>query len=142
MKDYFNIILDYGNNVIVSLRATNIAKIPNPRFIVHGTEGSLIIEGLDPQEDQILSGMKPTSEGYGVLKDRFAKISTMSSDAIENVEILKGDYSAFYVNVQEAILKNDSSLLLVSPEEAAFVIKLIEAAAQSYETGGRVVEIV
>ena len=144
LKDYFNITLDYGNNVIVTLRATCLAKIPNPRFIVHGTEGSLIIEGLDPQEAQILSGMKPTSEGYGVVKGRFAKVSTLASSSdlrSENVEILKGDYSSFFLNVHEAIVQNDPSLLKVSADEGAFVMKILEAAAQSYESG-RVVEII
>ena len=49
----------------VSLLAIGAA----PRFRIHGTEGSLIKQAIDPQEAQIVAGLRPGDAGYGLDPD-------------------------------------------------------------------------
>ena len=47
--DYFHALLSYGNRRVV-LHASMLAAAESPRYVVHGTRGSYIKYGLDPQE--------------------------------------------------------------------------------------------
>ncbi len=57
--DYFHALLDYGQDLRVVLHATALAPLRGPRFIVHGTRGSFVKYGLDPQEDALKAGGRP-----------------------------------------------------------------------------------
>ncbi|MBW7462366.1 oxidoreductase, partial [Paenibacillus sepulcri] len=48
--DYFDIGLGYADGLKVSLRSSLLIREPGPRYVVHGTEGSYVKYGVDPQE--------------------------------------------------------------------------------------------
>ena len=62
--DAFDIRLSYPR-LTVLLRSTMTATIPGPRFTLHGTGGSYVKFGLDPQEDAIKNGAKIGAPGWG-----------------------------------------------------------------------------
>ena len=51
------------NNFVVkvTLKAGMLVREPGPKFIVHGTHGSYVKYGLDPQENSLKAGHTPLS---------------------------------------------------------------------------------
>ncbi len=69
VEDYFHAVLRYESGshapLRVLLHATTLAARAAPRYIMHGTRGSYVKEGVDPQEDALRAGGRPGSEGWG-----------------------------------------------------------------------------
>jgi predicted dehydrogenase len=131
VDDNFELILDYGS-LKVTLKAGVLVREQNPRFILHGTEGSFIKYGLDPQEDALKLGRTPTEADWGKEpKDQWGSLlTTMSGLYFEGrVETLAGNYMGFYQNIADAI--RGRAELIVKPEEARNTIRIIELAFQS-----------
>lgn len=129
--DSFDLRLHY-DGLCVTLKATMLAREPGPRFTLHGTEGSFVKHGLDPQEDALKLGGTPTSEGWGrEPEERWGIINTQAGGVHvrERVETIAGDYAAYYRNVADAI--RGRAELVVKPEEAANTIRIIELAIES-----------
>ena len=131
--DNFELILHY-NRLKVTLKAGMLVREQGPRFILHGTAGSFVKYGLDPQEEALKQGRTPLephwgeepSELWGKLNTEFAGLRFMGQ-----VETLPGDYRAFYQNIADAI--SGRAELAVKPEEAKNTIRIIELAARSNE---------
>ena len=103
-----------------------------PRFQLHGSKGSLIKYGLDPQEDQIQAGMRPGDPGWG--EDEPAFYGDLTIDVGElvvkgKVTTLTGRYEAYYQGMVEAITQGKPAP--VAPEDARNTIRVIEYALQS-----------
>jgi scyllo-inositol 2-dehydrogenase (NADP+) len=65
----------------VILRASMLTKIPGPRFVIHGTQGSYIKQGMDVQEGQLRSGMLVTDPGFGVEEpEGFGTLDSLALD--------------------------------------------------------------
>ncbi|MCX6126624.1 MAG: oxidoreductase [Proteobacteria bacterium] len=132
--DYFHLILDYGPMRVILHAGALVAQV-GPRFIVHGRKGSFVKYGMDPQEDQLKSGMDPGSSSFGTEADRLVKL-TLVSGLDFTTEVIpgeRGDYRMFYESVARAILTNASPAVLGL--EALTVIRMIEWAQQSAERG-------
>jgi len=129
--DGFDLRLGY-EGLGVTLKATMLAREPGPRFTLHGSEGSYVKHGLDPQEDALKGGRSPASEGWGeepeecwgVINTRLGGLHVRG-----RVETDAGDYAAYYRNVADAI--RGRAELIVKPEDAANVIRIIELASES-----------
>ena len=129
--DNFELSLRY-DALKVTLKASMLAREPGPRFVLHGTEGSFVKHGLDPQEDALKLGLKPASEGWGEEpEERWGIINTEVGGlhVRGRVETFAGDYAAYYRNVADAI--RGRAELNVKPEEAANTIRIIELALES-----------
>jgi predicted dehydrogenase len=129
--DSFDVRLGY-DRLSVTLKATMLAREPGPRFTLHGTEGSFVKHGLDPQEDALKLGGSPASEGWGEEpEERWGVVNTRAGGVHlrGRVETLAGDYAAYYRNVADAI--RGRAELTVRPEEAADTIRVIELALES-----------
>lgn len=129
--DSFDLRLHY-DRLCVTLKATMLAREPGPRFTLHGTEGSFVKHGLDPQEDALKLGGSPASEGWGREPEEHWGIINTQAGGVhvrERVETLAGDYAAYYRNVADAI--RGRAELIVKPEEAADTIRVIELALES-----------
>ncbi len=62
--DYFHAILSYPQRRIV-LHGTMVAAAESARYIIHGTRGSYVKFGLDPQEDRLKNGERLPQEDWG-----------------------------------------------------------------------------
>jgi len=129
--DYFELDLYYPN-LKVKLKAGVLVADPSPRFTVRGTEGAFVTFGLDPQEQNLKEGKKLDSNDYSwgtLYKWEDGKMTE------EQVKIAMGNYSAFYRDMASAI--KGKGELPVDPNDAAYVIYLIELAFKSNMEGKR-----
>jgi len=110
VDDYFAIQLSYPNELNVFLTASMLVSAIQAAFVLHGTQGSFIKNHADVQEEQLLKGMKPTEEGYGVENPVDAGIlTTVTEDGgriTTNIPSQKGDYNAIFEAVYQNIVND------------------------------------
>lgn len=104
--DWFQARLCYPGRRVV-LRASMLAAAASPRFVVHGTRGSWVKQGLDPQEEALKAGARPTwpaAPGWGA--DRQPSLLTRAgADALrtEPLPLCCGGHGAFYAALRDAL---------------------------------------
>jgi predicted dehydrogenase len=128
--DFFHAVLRYPRLRAV-LHSGSIAAEAGPVFTVHGTHGSFVKHGLDPQEDQAKSGMRPGQPGWGVDPSP-GVLTTVGEDGQvvrRTPEAPVGDYGRYYAGVRDAILGRGPNP--VPPEQAIAVMRLIELGIES-----------
>ncbi len=129
--DSFDLRLIYpGLNV--TIKASVFVKEAGPRFQVHGTTGSFVKYGLDPQEAALKKGKKPGSRRFGLeAVSTYGILNTIASgkELRARCIALPGNYMAFYDNVYSVILS--AAETIVKPEDALLNIRIIEAALGS-----------
>lgn len=133
INDAFTIHLRYPR-LHVCLHATLIAADPGPRFLLHGTRGSYVKYGLDPQEDALRGGAKLGGPHWGEEPESaWGKLTTMQDGKKQEraVPTLPGDYRPYYENVRDAILGR--APLAVPAEQGWRILRLLELAEQSSE---------
>ncbi len=134
VDDAFDLWLDYPGKK-VKLTGSYLVKEQGPRYILHGQQGSFLKWGTDPQEEALASGKKPGGKAWGKENRKHWGLlhTTMDGKAIrERLPGAHGNYPFFFDNLFKAIRLNEP--LAVPPEEAALVVRIIEAAYESEET--------
>lgn len=135
VNDGFAVHLHYPR-LRVSLYSSLIVPVAGPRFAAHGTRGSYIKYGLDPQEPDLKAGAKIGGPGWGEEPESaWGKLTQFEngSAAEQPVRTLSGDYRVYYENVRDAIL---GKAPLAVPGEAGWrVIRLLELAIESSTRG-------
>jgi predicted dehydrogenase len=127
IDDYFDIRLGYKDKLVI-VKSSLMIYENNLRYVLHGTKGSFIKGGLDPQEETLRKDILPTAQPWGVEpEDRWGKL--YSKDYTGIVESEPGDYAPFYQNVYDAIVNNAE--LAVKPEEILRTTRVIDLASQS-----------
>jgi scyllo-inositol 2-dehydrogenase (NADP+) len=129
--DYFELTLDYGG-LKVTLGAGMLVREPRPRFRLHGTEGSFVKHGMDPQEEALKRGLTPAAPGWGEEQpERWGALDARVGGlrVRGRVETLAGGYQSFYQNVADAI--EGRAELAVKAEEALATVRVVEAALRS-----------
>jgi predicted dehydrogenase len=100
--------------------------------VVHGVKGSFVKYGIDPQEEALKKGGKPNTVGWGTEPESYwGKLNTeINGLHFEGkIETMPGNYLSYYHNIFEHIREGKD--LIVKPDQAIQVIKLIEAARES-----------
>ena len=133
VDDAFDVRLEYSG-MRAHVRSSMIACAPGPRFALHGTRGSFVKYGMDPQEDLLKQGIGPVGTDWG--EDAEANWGTLTfpdGDArrFEKVKTERGDYRGFYENVRDAIL--GKAPLAVPAKDALHAIRAVELARTSSE---------
>ncbi|MGP1609379.1 MAG: Gfo/Idh/MocA family oxidoreductase, partial [Burkholderiales bacterium] len=103
---------------------------------VHGSKGSFIKYGIDPQEDALKLGRCPGDAGWGVEQARYHGRITHGDHGPEvsgTLESLPGSYQSYYAGIGDAI-RGDGPVP-VSAADALQVIKVIECAMASSREG-------
>ncbi len=129
--DNFELNLSY-DKLKVTLKSNFLSKIPLPRFTLHGTEGSFIKFGLDPQEDTLKKTGYNNSDDWGrEPEEHWGLIDTTvnGKNINKKIETFAGAYPKFYENVFNAITKGKD--LEVKAEQALTTIRIIELAIES-----------
>jgi scyllo-inositol 2-dehydrogenase (NADP+) len=133
VNDYYDIRLGYDGLTAI-VKSSYLVREPGPRYMAHGTLGSFVKYGLDPQEEDLKAGKIPGSSGWGEEpQSEWGMLHTEIERTVvrKQVATLPGNYLGFYDNLAAAIRKGNE--LLVKPEEAMLVIQVIEAAISSSE---------
>ncbi len=131
--DAFEVKLGYAGLQVV-LKASALVRELGPHFAIHGTLGSFVKFGMDPQEDALKRGELPGSEQWGIEREEQWGIWNGEVAGLPirgKVETLPGAYEDYYTDIYEAIIESREPA--VKPEEAVAVIRCIELALESHE---------
>src|SRR5207253_1184091 len=132
VDDYFDVTLHYSR-LRVSLRSSTLVAAARPRFAVHGTAGSFVKHGLDPQEAQLKAGLDPRDPGFGI--DGQDGVLVHPDGSTEAVPTRRGNYPAFYDAVAAAILYG--APVPVRADDARNGLALIDLARRASSEGRR-----
>ena len=135
--DAFDIHLHYigetEKNLAVFLRSTMTAAIAGPRFTLHGTMGSFVKFGIDPQEDAIKAGGVIGSPAWGEELEADWGLLKLADGSEKRIRTEPGDYRDYYANVRDAIL--GVARIAVPGADAWRTARIIELARQSSDEG-------
>jgi predicted dehydrogenase len=136
VDDYFDVRLDYANGLTVILKSGMLVREMGPRYAVHGTIGSYLKYGDDPQEELLKQGIMPLGEHWGMEpEDQHGMLHTLIDGQVirKTYPTLAGNYGAFYTNLYNTIMSG--APLLEKPEHGYNTIRLIELAIESSDKG-------
>jgi scyllo-inositol 2-dehydrogenase (NADP+) len=131
VNDAFTVYLYYPRLRVV-LSSTMLARTAGPRFVAHGTLGSYVKYGLDPQERALQGGATLGGPHWG--EDPEANWGTLAimcdGHPVERrIPTVPGDYRKYYENVRDAIW--GVTPLTVTAEQGWRTIRLLELALES-----------
>jgi len=135
VPDQFDLLLGYPHRKAL-LRASYLARIPEPRYRLRGRLGSFRKYGIDPQEAALAKGKLPHAPDWGQEPEQDWGTLACSLNGLEfegRITSLPGNYPAFYEGIYQAI--RNGQPLPVAAQEARNVIAVIEAAIESSEKG-------
>ncbi len=132
VDDSFDVCLEYPT-LRAMARARIIAFAPGPHFLIHGTKGSFVKCGTDPQEARLRAGDFPQGTDWGadwgVEAEELWGTLSLVGEPSRKIKTERGDYRGFYANVRDAIEKK--SPLEVSPQQALRTMRAIMLAHKS-----------
>lgn len=131
--DYFHVVLRYPTLRAI-LHGSLLTAANDLRMAVHGTGGSFVKRGLDPQETQLVAGMIPGAPGWG-RDSRRGTLTTVLDGAQVRAEVdpEPADYRLFYAGVRQAIVAGAPSPVPI--DQALRVMALLELARQASDQG-------
>lgn len=128
VDDYFELQLFY-NELKVTLKSSLLASDPGHRFIIQGDKACFTKFGNDPQEEDLMGGAIPSIKNWGMEDEFLWGIVHTEQDSF-SYPSLNGSYPEFFENLYHAVV--DREPLIVKPEEALDVIRIIELANISF----------
>ncbi|MBZ9538735.1 oxidoreductase [Modicisalibacter tunisiensis] len=129
IDDDFLALLDYEDKR-VSLHASALVAAESPRFVIHGTQGSYVKYGLDPQEARLKQGEIPAPRwGEDTRNGRLTLAAEDGRLTEREHPTLPGDYLAYYQGVRDALLGEGGNPVPV--DEALAVMQLLETGLDS-----------
>ena len=121
----------------ISLGAATLVADPLPRYAIHGRLGSLRKSGVDPQEEALKAGVRPTARGFGVEPPaNRLRFHAPGGGPAEALRSESGRYLTFYERLRAAI--ETGAPPPVTGGEAREVVRVIEAAIASATDGRRI----
>jgi predicted dehydrogenase len=134
VDDAFRILLGY-EGIRVCLQSSYLVREPGPRYGLHGTLGSYLKYGIDPQEDALKKGELPDGRDWG--KEPESEWGILHTENFNGkYETLPGNYTEYFRDIYEALQTGNQPI--VTGEQANLVIRVIEAALESNESGKRI----
>ncbi len=126
--DYFHATLRYPDKRVI-LQSSKLAAANDLRFVVHGTGGSWIKHGIDPQEAATVAGRRPGSDDWG--HDPLDGLFTSADPGrtVTRIPNRRGDYRMFWSALAAAIRGTGPNP--VPPREALAVMEVLDAGTRS-----------
>jgi predicted dehydrogenase len=126
IDDAFDVCMEYPH-LRANMRARIIAFAPSAHFLIHGTKGSFIKYGMDPQEERLRSDKFPRGKDWGadwgVEPENIWGTLSLVGESPRKIKTDRGDYRDFYANVRDAIEKKTP--LSVTPQQALRTMKAV-----------------
>ena len=130
VDDAFDVTLHYPR-MRALLRGSMLASGSAPTFVVHGTKGSFIKYGQDPQEGALKAGQTPDLPDWDRESPELHGTLT-TSEGTRVVPTVPSNFTRYYENVRDAIL--GTAPLAVTPGQALDVMRgLLFAVTSSQE---------
>jgi predicted dehydrogenase len=132
--DSFDLTLHYTGGLRAALRATMLAAVPRPRFVLHGTNGAYVKHAFDVQEPKLRAGRTPWNEtpteaeqeeNSGIL----TLVDENGKTAERRVPPAPSDYRAYYSNIRDTLL--GTAAPAVTPQHVLDVMQVLKLARQS-----------
>src|SRR5438094_3744755 len=125
--DAFDVTLHYPG-MRALLRASMLALSPGPTFAAHGTKGSFVKYGLDPQEAALKSGRTPDESHWdSEPPEQYGRPTT--PEGTRTVPTIPASFTQYYENIRDAILGKTQPA--VTPEQVLNVMRGLELAVAS-----------
>ena len=126
--DYFHAILRYPDKRVL-LHSSKLAAANALRFAVHGTGGSWIKHGIDPQEAAVIAGQAPGGDNWGY--DPHDAVLTIGEAELTTTPRVnqRGDYRLFWRALAAALRGEGPNPVPAS--EALTVIEVLDAGLRS-----------
>ena len=138
VDDYFNLELDYGFLKVI-LHSGMLVREMGPRYMMHGTKGSYIKSGEDPQEERLKAGELPVGDNWCYEPEEMHGLihTEINGEVVrKKFTSLRGDFGDFYRDLFKSI--REGAPLKVKPEHGHNVVRLIELCFESSEKKARV----
>jgi len=144
VNDWFHAVLRYPDTGLrVILHASTLVAEPGPRWAVHGTQGTLLLHGLDTQEDALKAGARvqcndpdwghPAQPGSVLQMRRLPGVTSPVAVRTE-APTAAGNYFAWYANLRDHL--RGQAALIVSPEQVYATMRLLSLGEQSARQHG------
>src|ERR1700722_7233487 len=132
VDDSFDVCMEY-RELRTLVRARIIAFAPGPHLLIHGTQGSFVKHGMDPQEARLRGESVPAGTDWGAdwgeePESLWGTLSVVGEPRVK-LKTERGDYRGFYANVRDAIEKKTP--LEVTPEQALRTVRGVMLAHKS-----------
>ncbi|HLX92810.1 MAG TPA: Gfo/Idh/MocA family oxidoreductase, partial [Puia sp.] len=131
VDDYIDLKLDYGNMIVI-LKAGMLVREPGPRYMIHGSRGSYVKFGDDPQEALLRSGIKPNIPKWGEEnREQWGILHTELHGKTVRTQYpsIPGNFGQFYLDLFHTL--NEGANLKVKPEHGHNVVRIIELCQES-----------
>ncbi len=136
VDDAFDVWMDYGP-LRARLRASIIAYAPSHHILIHGSQGSFVKYGMDPQEEILRGPKRPDGLDWGANwgEDTESQWGTLTrvGEAQRKIKTERGDYRGFYANVRDAI--ENGLPLNITPDQALRTMRAILLSHKSSQEG-------
>jgi predicted dehydrogenase len=133
VEDSAFVALDHASGVRSRLWTSLIAARTGPRYRIRGLAGEYVKDGLDPQESQLLAGMRPSDPGFGEEPaDRWGEV-TSGDGSSRAVPTVRGAYVRFYELLRDAV--RDDAAPPVDPADSVRGLRILAAAERSARDG-------
>ena len=124
------VALRFAGGESAQLWASQVAAIPGPRLAVSGTRGAYEQPTVDPQEDLLRVGVRPSSPEWGAIgHEAWGTLAT--AEGAERIEPERGAWQSYYAQVRDAVAGGAPPP--VDPRDGLRVVELIESARRSAE---------
>jgi len=132
--DSFDLTLHYAGSFRALLRATMLAPVTRPRFLLHGTSGAYVKRAFDVQEPKLRAGRLPWMEtpSKEEQEENSGVLTLVKADGTTTTQLVpaaQSDYRSYYANVRDALL--GAAALTVTPQHALNVMRVLDLARQS-----------
>lgn len=128
--DWAHAVLSYGERRVV-LHAGMLVAGGTSRFVVHGDGGSLVKRFGDPQEAQLVAGLRPGTPGWGIDDDPLVVVDRDGRE--RRVAATPGEQRRYYAGIRDALA--GSAPNPVRPVEALAVMAIIAGGVMSARSG-------
>jgi scyllo-inositol 2-dehydrogenase (NADP+) len=134
VDDAFDLTLYYDGGLRALLRATMLAPVTRPRFLIHGTEGAYVKNSFDVQEPKLRAGRLPWNEtatpqeqeeNSGVL----SRVKPDGSVQETRIPPVVSDYRDYYSNIRDVLLSTAKAA--VTADQALDVMRVLELGRES-----------
>jgi predicted dehydrogenase len=129
--DWFHAVLGYGRTRVI-LTSSMLAADAPLRFTVRGTSTSLTKRLGDVQEQQLLAGLEPGSDGWGIDPDPMILHGRGDGSGTE-IRAPAGRYRDYYGAIRDCITLGREPP--VTPAQATAVMAVLEAGIRSSAEG-------